>query len=160
MTTAGPQLVRSCDMTSLTPTSRLLPTTSVSPFRVLLVTTGLIAAGGVFGALASTSALALALTLRGDWQAIFNPLAMPIAAAVGAWLGGVLAPITAWLFLRRTPLWKAVIYTTLAAAATGGLVGSFSIESPGLPMFSALTAFLTTAATLYIKAGPAARPDD
>jgi hypothetical protein len=43
-------------------------------------------------------------------------------AKSGALLGAVLAPITAWFFLRRVPLGKALLHTTLGTAG-GAAIG-------------------------------------
>ena len=43
-----------------------------------------------------------------------------IGIVVGSAIGGILSPVTTWLFLRRVPLWRASVET--AAAATLGFM--------------------------------------
>src|SRR4051812_9754400 len=78
--------------------------------------------GGWFfrgGPLGGVAALALAGLLTG------TPLMadmLMFAAMVGALFGGVLLPLTAWLFLRRVPLGLAVLGTAVGTIV-GGVAG-------------------------------------
>jgi hypothetical protein len=77
-------------------------------------------------------------------------------AKSGAVLGAVLAPITAWFFLRRVPLGKALLHTTLgtsAGAAVGLLLDRLSLaRNWPLPasLLLALAGFLGAAIRLRI----------
>jgi hypothetical protein len=90
--------------------------------RIAAVTAGLLLAGAVAGAVAADVAVAIALAITGSpiRAAGFEPLMF--VAVVGALFGGVLLPVTAWLFLRRVPLGLALL-GTLAGTVVGGVLG-------------------------------------
>ena len=86
--------------------------------RIVAVTAGLLAGGARAGALAADAAILIVTTVDGSgvplrWDAL------AFVAAVGALFGGVLLPVTAWLFLRRVPLGLALLGTVL-----GTIVGA------------------------------------
>jgi hypothetical protein len=88
--------------------------------RIVAVTAGLLVAGAVAGALAADAALLIAVATTDG----FGPMpadALAFVAALGALFGGVLLPITAWLFLRRVPLGLALLGTVLGTIAGGAL---------------------------------------
>lgn len=90
--------------------------------RVGVVTIGLMLAGAVFGALAGAVAAAIAVGITDGVRAPDWAPGVVIAAAVGAFLGGVLFPVSGMLFMRRVPLGLAVAGAMLGTVA-GGLVG-------------------------------------
>jgi len=84
------------------------------------VTVGLLVAGAVAGALAADAALLIAVGL--SERALGIPRdTLGFVAAVGALFGGVLLPITAWLFLRRVPLGLALLGTVIGTVIGGSL---------------------------------------
>ena len=91
--------------------------------RIALVLAGLATAGAALGAMAAGGALASSYALRGLWEPYFYG-----DAAAAAWLGGalgvVLGPACALGFLRRVPLWLALVGPT-AATYVGGVLGEF-----------------------------------
>jgi hypothetical protein len=88
--------------------------------RIVAVTGGLLAGGAVAGAVAAVIAVLIALTVT---QTTLGPDWTPLlfVACVGALFGGVLLPITAWLFLRRVPLGLALLGTVLGTIVGGTL---------------------------------------
>lgn len=88
--------------------------------RIVAVTGGLLAGGAVAGALAAVAAVLIAVAVTGpgmesDWEPLL------FIASVGALFGGVLLPITAWLFLRRVPLGLALLGTVVGTILGGSL---------------------------------------
>jgi len=114
--------------------------------RILAVTAGLIVAGIVAGAVAAGCALALSLVLLGEWRAAVDVGFWKIAGLVGAMIGGVAAPLTAWLFMRHVPLGQMIAQTTLATIVFGGV--GFAIHLN--PFIAAPAGFLAAAARLAI----------
>ena len=71
--------------------------------------------GGVLGA------IAFGAGMLGDGASplvLVNPWTLILGGSVGALIGAVLAPVMAWIFLRRVPLWRAI-----AEPAIGTLLG-------------------------------------
>jgi hypothetical protein len=121
--------------------------------RVAVVTLSIATIGAIIGGALGAALLAiwgLRLGVRGtDFLASAG-----FGAAVGAGLGAVLAPLTAFAFLRRVPLGRALAQTSLgttAGAAVGLLVGSVSASSiMSLPagLAGALVGFVASAIRL------------
>jgi MFS family permease len=121
--------------------------------RVAAVTLSIATIGAIIGAALGAALLAvwgLRLGVRGtDFLASAG-----FGASVGAGLGAVLAPLTAFAFLRRVPLGRALAQTSLgttAGAAVGLLVGSVSGSSiMSLPagLGGALVGFVASAIRL------------
>jgi hypothetical protein len=121
--------------------------------RVAAVTLSIATIGAIIGGALGAALLAvwgLRLGVRGtDFLASAG-----FGAAVGAGLGAVLAPLTAFAFLRRVPLGRALAQTSLgttAGAAVGLLVGSVSASSiMSLPagLAGALVGFVASAIRL------------
>jgi len=121
--------------------------------RVAVVTLSIATIGAIIGGALGAALLAvwgLRLGVRGtDFLASAG-----FGAAVGAGLGAVLAPLTAFAFLRRVPLGRALAQTSLgttAGAAVGLLVGSVSASSiMSLPagLAGALVGFVASAVRL------------
>ena len=84
-------------------------------------------------------------------------------AAAGAALGAVLAPLTAWVFLRRVPLGMALLQTTIgttAGAAIGlGLDSAGILLKTGVPagVVGAIAGFLAAAIRLRFAKRTTAR---
>jgi hypothetical protein len=102
----------------------------------ILAITGLVGLlGGLAGALGGAVALAAGLLLL-DTELAGSALqdVLPIAATVGFAVGGLFAPVSTWLFLRRVPLWRAGSETAFVAALGFTLA---LMLSGGLPVASA-----------------------
>lgn len=83
--------------------------------RVLAVTAGLAVTGAIVGGvLGALLVLAFAVT-KGEAPA--DPELYLFAATLGGLVGCVLGPISAWLLMRRIPLWQAIGGTALGTAA-------------------------------------------
>ena len=135
------------------------------PIRIVLVTLGLCAAGGVFGALAAAAAFLLAVVAIGKLPELsYDPQVLAWVAAVGAVFGGVLLPATGWLLLRRVPLGLAVLGTvagTVLGGAAGGVVGWLMPDDRyflAVPVLGALVGFLCAALLLRLRASAPRMP--
>lgn len=93
----------------------------ISPLRALLVTLGLVAAGGLVGAACGALAFALVLAVVGG---PLEPGLLAIGGAFGAVTGTVVAPLVSWLLLRHVPLGRAIVQTALGTIL-GGAIGFF-----------------------------------
>ena len=88
----------------------------VSAARVVAVTGILMLSGAVAGSLVSFLILSGMALVLSDLS-LFGLSVIGIAAAIGAASGAVLGPAIAWLFLRTIPLGKAILHTSVGAAA-------------------------------------------
>ncbi len=87
------------------------------------------------------------------WLSTWNGV-IAIGAAAGAALGAVLAPLTSWVFLRRVPLGKALLQTTVGTTV-GAAIG-LALDSGGLTqrlgfpasLLGAIVGFLAAATRL------------
>jgi hypothetical protein len=117
--------------------------------------------GGVVGGLLFTA-------LKFLWR-VFTPdgpaSLIALGAAAGAALGAVLAPLTSWVFLRRVPLGKALLETTVGTtvgAAIGLAVdGVRPVHGFIIPagLFGAIVGFLVAAARLRFARRTPARTE-
>jgi hypothetical protein len=89
--------------------------------RIAAVTGGLLVAGAVAGFIAADLAFLIAGAIDGNGPGLIGLEPMLFVGSLGALLGGVLLPITAWLFLRRVPLGLAVLGTLLGTVVGGAL---------------------------------------
>ena len=134
------------------------------PGRVVTVTLSIALVGAIIGGvvgaiLLAAWALPLSATARDSvadagWGALY-----------GAMLGAVLAPITAWVFLRRVPLGRALLISTIwttLGAAVGLIIDRIGVSSIALfpaGLAGALAGFLASAIRLYIATrATAAKP--
>lgn len=101
-------------------------------------------AGAAIGVLASVGFLALIRTGDAFWEV---GTILQVATAVGFVIGGFLAPVMTWLFLRRVPLWRASIETAFAGTI-GFVLGAVTGVALPLAMASALTCSLLAALRL------------
>jgi uncharacterized membrane protein YfcA len=101
-------------------------------------------AGAAIGVLATVAILALTRTWGTFWglETLFL-----FATMIGFVVGGFLAPIMTWLFLRRVPLWRASIETAFAATI-GFALGAVTGVAIPLAVASALTCSLLAALRL------------
>ena len=93
----------------------------ISPLRVLAVTLGLVAAGGLVGAACGALAFAIVLAVIGE---PLEPGLLSIGGAFGAVAGTIVAPTVSWIFLRHVPLGRAIAQTALGTIL-GGAIGFF-----------------------------------
>lgn len=114
--------------------------------RVLALVAGLALTGVLAGGLAAACAIALTFALRGDWRTALDPQVWGFAAGTGAAIGGVVAPLTSFLFLRHVPLGALVLQTTLATILAGGVGFALSFN----PFIAAPLGFAAAAARLAI----------
>lgn len=122
---------------------------AVSVKRVVAVTAGLMGIGAVCGG-AIGAVLGVGMLLwsggpneRGVW------IGFPVyCAMIGGIAGTVLAPILAWVFLRRVPLGRAVAVTGL-----GALVGAAvsAIVAPPAFIAGALAGFVMSGIGLFVQ---------
>ena len=109
------------------------------PTRIVLVTAGLSAVGGLVGALAAASAVGAIAILYGGVSALTaggTPGLLGVAAAFGAFCGLIAAPLLGWGLLRRVPLGRVIVWTaagTIAGAVGGDLLQSVNPFAPLLP---------------------------
>lgn len=92
--------------------------------RIIVITLGLSAAGFVAGGVVGMLMMAGWLLAADD----FSMDAVLFGGLFGAVMGAVLGPVSAWLLMRRVPIWLAVSGTaagTIAGALFGGLLGGF-----------------------------------
>lgn len=137
-------------MASVPATSSIEQRRAISPVRVVVATLGLVATGGLLGGLSAILALAVALSVRLNWSWLSDWSILILAGVFGAVLGGVLAPLVSWVFLRDVPIGRAMLRTTLAAALGGAIGGVFLFLSPIIPVVAAVFGFLLEAANLYL----------
>jgi hypothetical protein len=104
------------------------------PWRIALVTIGLIGAGIVFGASAGGTAFTAVGLLAGER---ISSEAFGIGAIFGAPLGAITAPLLSWLLLRRVPLGRMFVICSIGAAI-GGMVGWFATSAGGNIMVNPL----------------------
>lgn len=112
----------------------------------ILGVTGLVSLlGGLAGAVLGLLVIAILGLVTGDFQFF---MALVWAGTVGLVIGGLLAPIMTWLFLRRVPLWRASLET--AFAATLGFAAS-AILNVAVPVALATTLACSLLAALRLK---------
>ena len=114
--------------------------------RILAVTAGLVLTGAIVGAITSAVALLLVSLSDGVHGMAEATSGLGFAAIAGAAIGGVLAPVEAWVLLRRVPLWRAIAETA-AGTIIGALVLGFLV--PG-PIIGAVAGFTIAAIRLRI----------
>ena len=120
--------------------------TGINLTRVVAVTGGLIVVGAIVGGITSMLALTIVSLVGGTRSLGGLTLGLGFAGAVGAIVGAVLAPVEAWILLRRVPLWRAIAETAL-----GTILGAlaFAILAPG-PIIGAVIGFTLAAVRLRI----------
>jgi hypothetical protein len=93
--------------------------------RVLAITGGLVVTGGIAGAFtAVATGLTVVAILDGPASLLQPILGFAIFAAIlGGIAGSILGPVGAWGFMRRVPLWKAILGSSIRTLI-GGVVGT------------------------------------
>jgi len=102
--------------------------------RIIAVTSGLVGAGIVLGAIAGGTAFWAVGVIT---EHAFSPEAFGIGAVFGAPLGAVTAPLLSWLLLRHVALGKMFLVCSIGTAI-GGVVGWFSTTAGGDIMLNPL----------------------
>jgi len=130
--------------------------------RIATVTLSITLVGAIIGAIVGALLfMGWRLLLRGG-DVLAPP--MSIGALAGATVGAVLAPITAWVFLRRVPLGRAFLRTTIGTTV-GAMVG-LGLDGLGVSTFAympaglvgALAGFLVAAVWLWMATRTSRRP--
>ncbi len=106
--------------------------------RIIAVTSGLMGAGIVLGAIAGGTAFWAVGVIT---EHAFSREAFGIGAAFGAPLGAVTAPLLAWLLLRHVAL-GAMFLVCSIGTAIGGVLGWFSMTAGGTIMLNPLVGAL------------------
>ena len=95
--------------------------------RIIAVTSGLVGAGIVLGAIAGGTAF---WTVGVITEHAFSREAFGIGAVFGAPLGAVTAPLLSWLLLRHVALGEMFLVCSIGTAI-GGVLGWFSMTAGG-----------------------------
>jgi len=93
--------------------------------RIVAVTAGLSATGGVVGAVCASTAVAILIGIDGGLRALGSHelgRLVEVAFGFGAAVGVVGAPILGWGLLRHAPLGRAIAVTALGCVA-GAVIG-------------------------------------
>jgi len=101
--------------------------------RVIAITSGLVLAGGISGALSGILAIEVAVLI---YVRTFAPLQLLSASSViGAVFGAIVAPVLAWSALRRVPLGRAIAGIAVGAGLGGaiGVLAGASAVNPYVP---------------------------
>ena len=96
--------------------------------RVVSITLAIALVGAIIGGAVGGLLFAAWTSLR--WIRTYDAPAVAVGVVAGAALGAVLAPLTSWLFLRRVPLGKALLQTTVGT--TVGTAIGLALDSVGL----------------------------
>ena len=120
--------------------------------RIFTVTLGIALAGAIIGGVMGAALFAAWTGLSWVWVNDRDGIGTVIAvgAAAGAGLGAVLAPLTSWVFLRRVPLGKALLQTTIGT--TVGTAIGLALDSTGLMLRSHVPASLVGAIAGFLAA--------
>lgn len=128
---------------------------NVSFRRALTVTFGLSILGLICGALLGGVAVLVDLgrhlrqaDVGGSWGAF------SVGAMFGAFVGAILGPLVAWVFLRRVPLCRAIAETALGTLA--GILGGALLATHPILLLG-LFGFLLAALRLWFTARMRAR---
>ncbi|MFL5612954.1 MAG: hypothetical protein ACJ796_04760 [Gemmatimonadaceae bacterium] len=136
-------------------------TISDRPARIALVTAGLSLAGGIGGAFCAAAAVALIAGIEvGSGALVSRDFArlLGLSAAFGAFAGMIGAPVLSWAVLRRVPLGRAAVFTTigtLAGAVGGELVQPFNPYARTVPgvLVGALLGFIGGGIVARLRTG-------
>ena len=95
--------------------------------RAVSITLAIALVGAIIGGAMGGLLFAAWAILR--WVRTDDATVVAVGVAAGAALGAVLAPLTSWLFLRRVPLGKALLQTTVGTTL-GAAIG-LAVDSVG-----------------------------
>ena len=122
--------------------------------RVAAVTGALIVGGAMAGCVVSVATLAVlgfVVDGPGGFPDVWD--AFSAAAAVGAILGAVLAPVCGWPLLRRVPLGRAFGFTAVGATLGGALGLLLSALNPFAAIGGAVAGFAASVGWLRRESG-------
>ena len=123
--------------------------------RIVAVTATIALIGAIIGAVVGGVLQSAAVLLTPGTRNDLLEIAI-VGALFGALIGAVLAPITAWVFLRRVQLGRAIAHTTIGATA-GAMLGlvvpllGFRRFGGGAMLMGTLAGFLVAAIRLRLK---------
>jgi hypothetical protein len=123
------------------------------PTRIVLVTAGLCATGGLVGAVSAASVVATLAIHSGGVHALTSggtPGLLAVAAGFGAFCGIIGGPLLAWGLLRRVPLGRVILYT--AAGTILGAIGGQLLQ-PVNPFAQTVPGVLAGAFLGFVSAG-------
>ena len=119
---------------------------------MFLVTVGLAAAGALCGAVLGALAIGfIGLVQDGPGGFLDASVLMPGAAAFGATVGVVLAPLAGWILMRHVPLGRAVSQTaigTLLGVGIGYVMGPIGRLGVFWPILLGVLGFIAAAVRL------------
>lgn len=127
--------------------------------RIVAVTVGLSATGGVVGALCANAAVAILVGIRGGARAVPSHELVrlfEVASGFGAAAGIVGAPLLGWGLLRHVPLRRAIAITALgsvAGAVLGEVARPVALYPTQIPaaLFGAFLGFLLAGILLSLR---------
>jgi hypothetical protein len=131
----------------------------MSARRVLIVTLILVAMGALCGAILGAVLGFIVGVVRNGLTVEGASVVVATFAALGAALGGGLAPLTGWLLLRHVPLGRAMGVTALGTM-TGATIGVFFLRDVWW-LWAALIGYALMAVYLRLTTkagGPASEP--
>ena len=116
------------------------------------MTFGLAVAGGVVGVVLGAGLLAVFGLLIDGWGGFpYMWDAFVVAGAVGTLLGGVLAPLAGWLFLRHVPF-SCVFGSTAVGTALGASTGLLASSlDPVSAVGGAIAGFALSVVTVRLR---------
>ena len=128
--------------------SAAMPVDDSPPLSRTQVTNLLTLIGMIVGFVLGTAILAaLQVGSPGGFEwSIDIPFGMVFGGTFGAIVGGLGAPTLGWLLLRRVPLGRAILWTTLGTIA-GTLLGILAADRP---VTGALAGFVLAPFTLWV----------
>src|SRR5687768_15691424 len=127
--------------------------------RIVVVTAGLGATGGLVGGISAVSAVSAIVILTGGVDALTSPGTpglLGVAAGFGAFCGIIGGPLLGWGLLRRVPLGRAILWTaagTILGAIGGELLQPFNPFGQSLPgvFAGAFLGFASAGITLRVR---------
>ena len=129
----------------------------MSRFLRIALTVGLGVTGAVLGALCGVVLMTVADVIIFGMRGLRLDIAEAVAAQVGALLGAVLAPTSAWLLMRHVPLWRAILDPTIGTCV-GALAGILMGRDDGvrfvLGLSGAIVGFIVSVFWLRIVKRP------
>ena len=129
------------------------PAPSARMSRILMIVGGLALTGAVLGAvLAPLLLVLLRAVVGGGGLATARDWYLLRVAGVGAALGAILLPATAWWLMRSVPLGAALLGTTLGTLLGGAAGVLLASVNPYVPIAGALAGYLASALLLRRRA--------
>ncbi len=95
------------------------------------MTGGLAGAGAIVGAICGAGIIALWMVIEGGITGLFsadNARVFSFAGLFGAVVGSVAAPALSWGILRRVPLGRAILATSIGGFVVGGIMARLTMS--------------------------------